>query len=330
LSFWNAKKILITGAGGFVGSNLAKALLNLGADVFTFSSRPLPKNSLLVLEGLDSRIVKHVIGHALEIDCVDSVVRDNGIEVIFHLAAQPLVDLGRQNPIKTFEANIRGAWNFLEVARRNEVEKFVIASTMHVYGENPNLPFMEEFFPQPSRPYETSKACADLIAQCFADTYSVPIEIPRFVNLFGPGDMNFSRIIPKVIKSVLNGENPELWDVHAMRDFLFIDDAIRGYIALVEKGRPNEKRVTVMNFGSSRLVNVIDLAKTIIRLVGNPSVNVNLIKVPEGRMQEIAEQYVSIDKAKRELNWEPIYSLEKGLEISLEWYEKYLLKNNQS
>ncbi len=202
----------------------------------------------------------------------------------------------------------------------------VIASTTHVYGENPNLPFKEEFFPQPSRPYETSKACADLIAQCFADTYSVPIEIPRFVNLYGPGDMNFSRIVPKVIRSVLSGESPELWDLHAVRDFLFIDDAIRGYISLVEKGQPNEKRVTVMNFGSSKLVNVIDLAKTIIDLGGNQNINLKLIKAPEERAQEIARQYVSIEKAKRELNWEPTYSLEKGLKVSLEWYKKYLPK----
>jgi CDP-glucose 4,6-dehydratase len=328
MSFWNGKKILITGAGGFVGSNLAKALLNKRAHVFTFSSRPLPSDSLLALEGLDNQIAKQERGLLVDINRLDSVVRDNKIEVVFHLAAQPLVDLGRQNPIKTFEINIQGTWNVLEVARRNNVEKMVIASTTHVYGENPNLPFKEEFYPQPSRPYETSKACADLIAQCFADTYSVPIEIPRFVNLYGPGDMNFSRIIPKVIKSVLSGENPELWDMHAVRDFLFIEDAIRGYLSLVEKGRPNEKRVTVMNFGSSKLVNVVDLARTIIKIVGNPNVKVKLIQVPEARTQEIAKQYVSIDKAKRELSWEPIYSLEKGLEISLEWYKKYLLKNN--
>jgi len=327
MSFWNGKKVLITGVGGFVGSNLAKALLSQGAKIFTYSSRPLPQDSLLVLEGLDNQIVKQERGLLVEIDPIDSVVRDNKIEVIFHLAAQPLVDLGRQTPIKTFEINVQGTWNILEVARRNKVEKMVIASTAHVYGENPNLPFKEEFYPQPSRPYETSKACADLIAQCFADTYSVPIEIPRFVNLFGPGDMNFSRIVPKVIKSVLSGKNPELWDLHAVRDFLFIDDAIRGYLSLVEKDRPDEKRVNVMNFGSSKLVNIIDLAKTIIRLAGNQNIEVKLTKVPEDRGQEIAKQYVSIEKAKIELNWEPIYSLDKGLEISLEWYKKYLSKS---
>ena len=186
-----------------------------------------------------------------------------------------------------------------------------------MYGENPNLPLREDYYPQPSRPYETSKACADLIGQCFADTYSLPIEIPRFTNLYGPGDTNFSRIIPKVIRSVLAGENPELWDVRA---------AIEGYLALVERGQPKEKEVTVMNFGSTKLLNVIDLAQTIVKLSQNEKLEVKLIRVPEERGKEIPQQYVSIDKAKRELGWSPKYSLEEGLKITLDWYRKYFSK----
>ncbi|KMP10858.1 hypothetical protein UR09_04985 [Candidatus Nitromaritima sp. SCGC AAA799-A02] len=324
MSFWGGKKVLITGAGGFVGSNLAKDLLVKEAQVFTYSSRNLPRHSLLVLEGLDAKIVQKEKGALEDFEAIHKVVQQNKIEVIFHLAAQPLVGLGQQSPISTFDANIKGTWNILEAARQNKVEKIVIASTTHVYGENPNLPFKEEYFPQPSRPYETSKACADLIAQCYSDTYSLPIEIPRFVNLYGPGDMNFSRIVPTVVKSVLRGKSPELWDVRAVRDFLFIDDAIQGYLSLVEKGHPRDKQVVVMNFGSGELVDVIDLAKTIVKLSGNDQLDVKLIEVPKERDHEILQQYVSIDKAKTELGWSAKFPLEEGLKVTLDWYKKYL------
>jgi len=136
----------------------------------------------------------------------------------------------------------------LEAARQQSIQKVIIASTAHVYGNNPKVPFKEEFFPQPSRPYETSKACADLLAQSFADTYDLPVEIPRFVNIYGPGDLNFSRLIPKVIKSVLVGKKPEVWDIGSVRDFLYIDDAINAYLMLAEKQFTNSKRVRVFNF----------------------------------------------------------------------------------
>jgi len=324
VSFWSGKKILITGAGGFVGSNLAKTFLELDACVLTYSPRDLPENSLLVLEGLEGKIFKKEKGSLEDFDAVNKAVQRNDIEVIFHLAAQPLVGLGQQSPIRTFEANTKGTWNILEAARQNNVEKIVIASTSHVYGENPKLPFKEEYFPQPSRPYETSKACADLIAQCYSDTYAQQVEIPRFVNLYGPGDMNFSRMVPMVVKSVLQGKNPELWEMRAVRDFLFIDDAIQGYLSLVEKARTNHEQVVVMNFGSGALVDVIDLAKTIVKLSGNEQLKVDLIEVPEERDNEILRQYVCIDKAKRELDWSPKYSLKEGLLITLDWYRRYL------
>lgn len=328
MNYWNDKKVLVTGVGGFVGSNLIKALLSKNAFVVTYSSREIGPLSLLTLEGLVNRIARQEKGTMDDFARVDEVVRKNKIDVIFHLAAQPLVEEGLKDPVKTFEVNIKGTWNILETARKNTVRKVVIASTTHVYGGNLNLPYKEEYFPQPSGPYETSKACVDLIAQSFVDSYSLPVEIPRFVNLYGPGDFNFSRIVPKVIKSVIEGKSPEVWDVKAVRDFLYIEDAVRAYLSLAEKDFPNIKKMAVINFGSAAPVSIVDLAKKIVELSGDKKLAVKSIKVPEERTKEIKEQYVSIEKAERELGWKPIYSLEDGLKATLDWYRENLPRIN--
>lgn len=323
MDFWQNKRVLITGANGFVGSNLAKVLLAKGVRVITYSPRGIHSPSLLIFENLAKKIAKDERGTVTDFEKVNNVVDKNKIDIIFHLAAQPLVEIGRESPIKTFKVNIGGTWNVLEAARKNHVKKIVVASTTHVYGDNPNLPYKEEYYPQPSRPYETSKACADLLAQTFADTYGLPVEIPRFVNLYGPGDFNFTRVVPGVIKSALAGKNPRMFDMGAVRDFLYIDDAIDAYLALVEKDLSNKKRLRVFNFGSGKPVDIIDLVKEIIKLSGDKKVELKIVKVPEERRKEIPKQYVSIAKAKKELGWKPKYSLEQGLAKTLGWYREY-------
>lgn len=323
MSFWKDKKVLVTGASGFVGSNLTKRLLKEGARVVAIARGGLGNKTLLDIEGLSDeveKVEKVDISNSKE---VLSVVGENDIEVVYHLAAQPLVELGRESPIKTFEVNIKGTWNILEAGRRLDVEKVVVASSTHVYGDNPNLPYKEDYYPQPSRPYETSKACADLLSQSFADTYSLQVEIPRFVNLYGPGDANRSRIVPKVLLSALKGENPEIFDVGAVRDFLFIDDAIDAYMLLVEKDLPSTKRSRIFNFGTGEPVKIVDLAKKIIELVDKKDVELVIKNPPKGREKEIAKQYVSVEKAKRELGWEPKYTLEEGLQKTIDWYKKH-------
>jgi|SRR3989344_9699036 len=312
MSFWQGKTVLVTGASGFVGTHLVKRLLEKKSRIITLSK----KGSELLKD------TQNEVGCSIEdFEKINSLIQKNKVDIIFHLAAQPIVEIGQSNPIRTFEVNIRGTWNILEAARENNVKKIIIASTVHVYGDNPKTPFKEEYFPQPSRPYETSKACADLLAQSFADTYNLPVEIPRFVNIYGPGDSNFSRLIPKVIKSILVGEKPEVWDIGSIRDFLYIDDVISAYLKLAEKKLNGGKRLRVFNFGTGKPIKIHDLVLKIIEL-SKKKIKLEMEKPPEERANEIKKQYVSITKAKRELNWFPKVSLEDGLTRTIDWYQK--------
>lgn len=313
MSFWEDKRILITGAGGFVGLHLLKGLIANNAKVITFSPRRIPN--------LDKKVLEE-IGVVEDFKKINSLIKKNMINTIFHLAAQPIVEVGQTNPIKTFEVNIKGTWNVLEAARENSVQKVIIASTLHVYGENPKIPYKEEYYPQPSRPYETSKACADLLAQVYADSFSLPVEIPRFVNIYGPGDLNFSRLIPKIIRAILKGENPKIWDKELVRDFLFIDDAIRAYLMLAEKNLPNSKRGRVFNIGTGRPINIIDLAQIIIDISKKKNIKLKIESIPGVRTNEVKKQYASVMKAKKELGWFPRTSLKEGLRKTFMWYQE--------
>ncbi len=313
-SFWRNKPVLITGASGFIGRHLALELSTIGAKIFTLG----PHMVDLKLK------TKQSTGTVEDFNQVNDIIKKNNIKVIFHLAAQPLVEVGQTNPLKTFEVNIQGTWNVLEAARENQVEKVIVASTVHVYGDNPKVPYKEEYFPQPSRPYETSKACADLLAQVYADTYNLPVEIPRFVNIYGPGDINFSRLIPKVIKNILEDKSPEIWDIGSIRDFLYIDDAIRAYLILAEKDLPKTKRGRVINFGTGKPVLIADVVEKILEISKQSSIKVKIETTPSDRSNEIKKQYVSIRKAKKELGWSPKISLDEGLNKTFQWYKKNL------
>ncbi|MDP3014528.1 MAG: NAD-dependent epimerase/dehydratase family protein, partial [Candidatus Subteraquimicrobiales bacterium] len=267
--FWNKKKVFLTGGKGFVGSRLFEVLKRNNAEVYLYDS--------------DVRNYQDLLDHFAK----------SKASIIYHLAAQSLIEVGKLSPLDTFDINIRGTWNMLEVARTVGVEKIIIASTTHVYGDNPNLPYKEEYYPQPSRPYETSKASADLISQCYADTYSLPVEISRMVNLYGPEDMNISRLFPKIVNQLQNNINPLIFDIGAVRDFLYIDDAIDGYLKLGQVKLPNVKRARVINFGSGKPIKITDLAEKIIKFYGNKKLHLLIKDVPNEREKEIKQQYVS-------------------------------------
>lgn len=300
------KRILITGITGFVGSHLAQKLIGKGAHVFGISKNVNSKNIL------KANITNY--------SALDTFIKDAKIEICFHLASASLVEEGQLHPRQTFKVNTEGTLNILESARNNKLEKVIIASTSHVYGDN-KLPYLEKYSSKPSRPYETSKACADLIAQSYAESFNLPVLIPRFVNIYGPGDLNFQRLIPKTIKSVLEGFSPQMWGGKAIRDYLFIDDAIEAYLLLVKVNINKVGTNRIFNFGSGNMISVEELIKKIIQISGKSS---KIKKIGDERIGEIKSQYVSWEKASSLLGWKPKISLEDGLRKALVWYARFL------
>lgn len=300
------KRILITGINGFIGKALEKRLISLGAIVFGIS-----KSS-----GDGDKILKVNI---LNYKAIDKFIKDKKIQICYHLAGESLVERGQSNPYDAFRVNTEGTLNILESARKNKLEKIIIASTAHVYGDN-LVPYLEEYTPRPSRPYETSKACADLIAQSYADSFNLPILIPRFVNIYGPGDINFNRLIPKTMKNILTGKNPEMWGGGAMRDYIYIDDALDAYVSLGKLDKKLMERNGIYNFGVGNIISVKDLIEKIIDLSGT---NLSIKILNEKRLNEITVQYVSSKKASNILNWKPKHTLDEGLRKTIAWYSNY-------
>src|SRR3989344_2088215 len=301
MDFWKNKKVLITGSTGFIGSALFSKLSSMGANVVGISKSGKYSDNVDVLNFSD----------------LNSCIKKNKISICYHLAAESIVEAGQINPFNTFKTNIEGALNVLESARINRLAKIIIASTSHVYGDS-KPPHFEEDTPKRSRPYETSKTCADLIAQSYANTFSLPVLIPRFVNVYGPGDLNFNRLIPKTIKSVLNGKNPKMWGGVAKRDYLYVSDVITAYIMLGQVSIPSIGSDRIFNFGSNNVFSVKEIIEKIILLSGK---NLKIKKIKNERDFEINTQYSSWEKANRILKWQPKYGIDKGLRETIGWYK---------
>lgn len=304
------KRVLITGISGFVGKALEKHLNKLGAKVFGISRSVNTNNNIL-----NSNI--------LDYEPINKFVKDLNIQICFHLASESLVEEGQLHPYQTFKVNTEGTLNILEIARKNKLEKIIIASTSHVYGKN-KVPYLETYMPRPTRPYETSKACTDLIAQSYAESFNLPVLIPRFVNIYGPGDLNFQRLIPKTINSVLKDSEPEMWGGGAVRDYLFIDDAIEAYLLLAQVDIEKVGKSRVLNFGSDNIASVEEIIKKIIKISGK---SLEIKKVSEKREGEIDSQYVSFSKAIKLLGWRPKTGLDEGLKKTVDWYFRHMYAN---
>lgn len=306
--YFKNKKILITGIDGFIGSHLSKRLIDLDAEVFGISKSKSSGNILTT--------------DILDYSTINQFVNERKIEICFHLAGVTLVESGQKDPYSAFKTNINGTLNILEVGRKNNLEKIIIASTSHVYGKNRN-PYFEGYTPRPSRPYETSKACSDLIAQSYLNMFNLPVLIPRFVNIYGPGDLNCQRLIPKTMKYVIENKSPLIWGGSAVRDYLYIDDAIDAYISLAGIDLKKVGNNRIFNFGGGNKISVKELIEKIIYLSGK---NLTIKKNEEERPEEIEMQYVSFNKAIRLLGWKPRISLNDGLKKTLDWYAEYFLK----
>lgn len=316
-NFWKDRNTFVTGADGFVGSWLAKTLADNGASV-TVIVRDVKKTSNLDVMQIRGK-VNIVLGDIIDYKICERIINEYEIDTCFHLAAQAIVGIANKSPISTFESNIKGTWNILEACRINSsVKRIVVASSDKAYGSQKNLPYTEESPLLGSYPYDASKACADIIAQSYFKSYGMPISITRNANTYGGGDMNFSRIIPDMIISLLHGRQPVIRsDGTPERDYMYVKDAVHAYLTLAENIGRNGVIGEAFNFGSGKPVSVIQLYQKIALLLGKNTKP----KILGKAIREIDRQYLSIEKAKRVLKWQPKYSLDKGLTETIEWYK---------
>ncbi|GFP28134.1 GDP-mannose 4,6-dehydratase [Candidatus Hakubella thermalkaliphila] len=322
MNFWSDKNVFLTGANGFIGSWLTKALVEAGANVVCII-RDSVKQSNLDLLGIRDR-VSTVQGSVEDYLLIQRILNEYEIETCFHLAAQTIVGSANRSPLSTFESNIRGTWTILESCRQSKlIERLVVASSDKAYGDHPTLPYTEDFPLNGLYPYDASKVCADVLTRCFCYTYNLPAAITRCANVYGGGDLNFSRIIPGTIRSVLRGENPIIRsDGTPVRDYIYISDVVRGYLLLAQHISTGMATGQAFNFGTNRPISVLDLVNLILRLSGCDSLapRIMLKTKIEG---EIDRQFLSSEKAEKMLGWTPEVSLEEGLSKTIDWYRQY-------
>jgi CDP-glucose 4,6-dehydratase len=320
-SFWQDRPVFVTGATGLLGSWLVKRLLTAGADVICLVRDWVPQSEMV--RSRDIERVRVVRGDVRDRDCLERALGEYEISIVFHLAAQTIVGIANRNPISTFETNIQGTWNLLEACRRSpEVKSIIVASSDKAYGEQEVLPYSEATPLQGQHPYEVSKSCADLIAQAYGVTYKLPVAITRCGNFYGGGDLNWNRIVPGTIRSVLRGERPIIRsDGQFVRDYFYVDDGAAAYMLLAEKliTNPDLRRLG-FNFSNEIQITVLDLVNRILALM-NSSLH------PEIRNEasnEIRHQYLSAERARKMLAWAPLFTLDQGLSRTVAWYQDFL------
>ncbi|MCP4425636.1 MAG: NAD-dependent epimerase/dehydratase family protein [Chloroflexi bacterium] len=319
--FWQDKRVFITGVAGLLGSWLTTELVAQGADVVGLIRDQDPK-SLLVRTGRINQIAV-ANGNICDYEAMERIIAEYETEVIFHLAAQTQVGIANRAPMSTFETNVKGTWTVLEAARRNStVQAILVASSDKAYGPQTELPYPESAPLQGQYPYDVSKTCADLISRSYAHTYDLPVAVTRFANLYGGGDLNWNRLIPGTMRSALRGEQPIVRsDGTFKRDFIYVKDAVRGYMLLAENiGRPGVQG-EAFNFGTDSPISVLEMINSIIAQSDYP--NLKPIILDEVK-HEIQDQYLSATKIKRVLGWQPQYTLESGLRETMDWYRAFL------
>jgi CDP-glucose 4,6-dehydratase len=320
-NFWLDRPTLVTGATGLVGGWLVRRLLEAGADVVCLVRDWVPQSEL-ARSGLLER-VKVVRGDVRGQATLERALGEYEVHTVIHLAAQTIVGIANRNPVSTFEANVAGTWALLEACRRSPlVGQVVVASSDKAYGEHEVLPYSEEAPLTGRHPYDVSKSCADLIAQSYAHTYGLPGAVTRCGNFYGGGDLNWNRIIPGTIRSVLRGQRPVIRsDGRYVRDYFYVEDGAAANMILAEHlARDPGLRGEAFNFSNEIQVTVLELVERLLKLMGSDL-------EPDVRNEatnEIRHQYLSAAKARRVLGWEPLFTLDEGLRRTVDWYRNFL------
>lgn len=320
--FWNNKNVFVTGGTGFLGSYLVKKLVSYGANVTILVRDYIPQSNIYI--GEEYKKVNVVQGMLEDYLLIERALGEYEIDTVFHLAAQAIVGVANRNPLGTFKSNIEGTWNILEAARKSPlIKQVIIASSDKAYGDQEKLPYDENMPLQGKHPYDVSKSCTDLIAQTYYETYKLPVCITRCGNLYGGGDLNFNRIIPQSIQSILNKEAPVIRsDGSFIRDYFYIEDAVDAYINLAEKVVELNLGGQAFNFSNEIQLTVLELVNKILKIMGS---DIKPIILNQGS-NEIIHQYLSAKKARTVLGWSPNYTIDEGLSKTIEWYKDFLKK----
>lgn len=320
-SFWQDRPTLVTGATGLLGSWLVGRLVEQGADVVCLVRDWVPQSELVRSKTIEN--VKVVRGDVADRAVLERALGEYEIDTVFHLAAQTIVTIANRNPLSTFETNVKGTWELLEACRSYPtVKQIVCASSDKAYGDHEILPYDEDAPLRGRHPYDVSKSCADLIAQTYAATYGLPVVVTRCGNFYGGGDLNWNRIVPGTIRSILRGQRPVIRsDGSYIRDYFYVEDGAAANILLAERlAAQPDLRGEAFNFSNEIQVTVLELTQRVLAAMGSdlrPDVRNEV-------SNEIRHQYLSAAKARRVLNWSPMFDLDGGLKKTVAWYQEFL------
>lgn len=319
-SFWLDRPTFVTGGTGLVGAWLVQKLVAAGADVVCLVRDWVPQSELVRRRVIER--VKVVRGDVREQHTLERILGEYEIDTVFHLAAQTIVTIANRNPISTFESNIAGTWNLLEACRRSPtVKQIIVASSDKAYGDQKILPYREESPLQGQHPYDVSKSCGDMIAHTYAVSFDLPVAITRCGNFYGGGDLNWNRIIPGTIRSVLRGQRPVIRsDGKYVRDYFYVEDGAAAYMLLAEQlSKRPELRGEAFNFSNEVQLTVSEIVSRILLLMKSDL----HVDVRSDVTNEILHQYLSAEKARLSLNWKPLFDLDQGLERTIDWYRDF-------
>lgn len=318
MNFWDQKNVLLTGATGLLGSQIASRLCQEKAHVVSLVQDWNPQSFLIREKGIEQTSV--VNGSLCRIEDVERAIVEYEIDTVIHLGAQTIVSTAQRAPLLTFEANIRGTYHLLEACRRQKslVKRILVASSDKAYGTSEKLPYKEDTPLKGLHPYDVSKSCTDLLAQTYIHSYQLPVTITRCGNIYGPGDLNWNRLIPGTIRSVLANTCPLIRsDGKATRDYLYVEDIVDGCLALLEKGCAGE----AFNLGPSEPLSVLEVVSTILTYFDKADLKPIIQNVAR---HEITHQYLDSEKIYQQIGWKPKYSLSQGLAKTVPWYQSLL------
>ncbi|WP_034338702.1 GDP-mannose 4,6-dehydratase [Deinococcus misasensis] len=320
-AYWKDKRVLVTGATGLVGSWLTHTLVDAGSHVVVLIRDADPQSELLRSGTL--KRVSVVNGQLEEFRDVERAINEHEIDTVFHLGAQTIVGTAYRNPLPTFEANIRGTYNLLEACRihPNLVKRVLVASSDKAYGDSAVLPYTEDMPANGKHPYDVSKSCTDLLAQTYFHSYGLPVVTARCGNIYGGGDLNWSRIIPGTIRSFLQEQAPVVRsDGTLTRDYVYVMDAVDAYLKMAQESHRPEVQGQVFNFGPDQPRNVLQVIDALAQVMGKTHLKPVILNQAKA---EIQDQYLDSSKAKKVLGWEPTCSFEDGLKETVAWYTRF-------